>query len=231
MDRACWLNWLFEAKQRYETCILDYMVTSNHVHLLLLDNGSRDVIPKTLQLIAGRTGQEYNQRKGRQGAFWEDRYHATAVQSDDHLIRCLVYIDLNMVRAGAVAHPSEWSWSGHNEIQTPEERYARINRTTLMALLGIHDNKTLSQHHRQWINDALEKDSRQRESRWTESVAVGSKAFIVQTKEQLGLRAKGRKIDEHDEIYELRETGEDYYFTGKNSTLSPDNTYLWDAIV
>ena len=33
-------------------------------------------------------------------AFWEDRYHATAVQDGDHLIRCLVYIDLNMVRTG-----------------------------------------------------------------------------------------------------------------------------------
>lgn len=27
-----------------------------------------------MQLIAGRTAQEYNQRKMRQGAFWEDRY-------------------------------------------------------------------------------------------------------------------------------------------------------------
>ena len=138
IDRACWLNWLFEAKRRYETCILNYMVTSNHVHLLLLDSCGRGVIPRTLQLIAGRTGQEYNRRKSRQGAFWEDRYHATAVQSDDHLIRCLTYIDLNMVRAGVVAHPSEWSWSGYNEIQTPKERYTLINRTKLMALLGVH---------------------------------------------------------------------------------------------
>jgi putative transposase len=30
-----------------------------------------------MQLIAGRTAQEYNRRKNRQGAFWEDRYHAT----------------------------------------------------------------------------------------------------------------------------------------------------------
>jgi hypothetical protein len=27
-------------------------------------------------LIAGRTGQEFNQRKSRKGAYWEDRYHA-----------------------------------------------------------------------------------------------------------------------------------------------------------
>jgi REP element-mobilizing transposase RayT len=227
-DRDCWLDWLLEAKQRYETCIFNYMVTSNHVHLLLLDNGGRDVIPRTLQLIAGRTGQEYNQRKSRQGAFWEDRYHATAVQSDEHLMRCLIYIDLNMVRAGAVAHPSEWPWSGYNEIQTPKQRYALINRTKLMALLGIYDDTALSEHHRQWISDALEKDSRQRESRWTESVAVGSKTFIEQTKEQLGFRTKGRKIEENDEVYTLRETGRGYDCAGKNSTLSPENGYFWD---
>jgi putative transposase len=30
-----------------------------------------------MQLIAGRTAQEYNRRKHRDGAFWEDRYHTT----------------------------------------------------------------------------------------------------------------------------------------------------------
>ena len=116
-------------------------------------------------------------------------------------------IDLNMVRAGVVAHPSEWSWSGYNESQNPRQRYTLIDQTKLMELLGIHDYDTFSEHHRRWVNDALKKDSHQRERRWTESVAVGSKAFIEQTKQQLGFRAKGRKIDEHEETYELRETG------------------------
>jgi putative transposase len=52
-------------------------VTSNHIHLLVRDGKEGEVIPQTMQLIAGRTGQEYNQRKNRNGAFWEDRYHAT----------------------------------------------------------------------------------------------------------------------------------------------------------
>jgi len=68
------------------------MITSNHIHLLVIDDGPNDVISKSMQLIAGPTGQEYNQRKRRKGAFWEDRYHATAIESDDHLFRCMVYI-------------------------------------------------------------------------------------------------------------------------------------------
>ena len=70
-DRCRWLQWLFEAKKRYGIRILNYMVTSNHIHLLVVDGGGRDVIPKSIKLVAGRTGQEYNQRKNRNGAFWE----------------------------------------------------------------------------------------------------------------------------------------------------------------
>jgi len=66
------LRWVFEAKKRFGLSVLNYMVTSNHIHLLVKDTGS-NVIAQSMQLIAGRTAQEYNQCKGRQGAFWEDR--------------------------------------------------------------------------------------------------------------------------------------------------------------
>jgi REP element-mobilizing transposase RayT len=68
------------AKKRFGLCILNYTVTSNHIHLLVLDS-KKDVIAKSIRLIAVRTGQEYNQRKNRKGAYWEDRYHATAVEN------------------------------------------------------------------------------------------------------------------------------------------------------
>ena len=105
-DRRSYLHWLFEAKKRFGVSVLNYTVTCNHVHLLVKDTGP-GVIANSIQLTAGRTGQEYNQRKARHWAFWEDRYHATAIEADEHLHRCLVYVDLNMVRAGVVRHPSQ----------------------------------------------------------------------------------------------------------------------------
>jgi len=44
-DRHRYLQWLYQARKRYGLSILDHMVTSNHVHLLVRDNGERDVIP------------------------------------------------------------------------------------------------------------------------------------------------------------------------------------------
>ncbi len=126
-DRLRWMQWLYETRKKHHLVILNYMVTSNHTHLPVYDNGSADVIPKSVQLLAGRIGQEYNIRKKRKGAFRQDRYHAAAVETGEHLQRCLVYIDLNMVRAGIVEHPSQWYWCGYNEIQSPRRKNVLID--------------------------------------------------------------------------------------------------------
>jgi hypothetical protein len=125
--------------------------------MLVVDTGE-DVLPQSLQLIAGRTAQEYNIRKNRKGAFWEDRYHATAVQTDEHLAKCLVYIDLNMVRAGVVRHPSAYGISGYNEIQTPPKRYSIINQQALNNLFCTPEENDFRQMHREWVDHELKND-------------------------------------------------------------------------
>jgi putative transposase len=86
-DRQRYLRWVFEAKKRFGLSVLNHIVTCNHVHLLVRDTGA-NVIADSMQLIAGRSGQEYNKRKRCQGAFWEDRYHATVIQANEHVQHC-----------------------------------------------------------------------------------------------------------------------------------------------
>jgi len=140
---------LFEARKRFGLQVLDYVVTSNHIHLLVRDTDAQ-VIANSMQLIAGGTAQQYNQRKQREGAFWEDRYHATAIETDGHLHRCLVYIDLNMVRAGVVTYPEQWIHGGFAEIQAPPQRYATIDVEQLASLCGFAEVAELQTAHRRW---------------------------------------------------------------------------------
>lgn len=206
-DRRRWRHWLFTAKRRYGLTVLNYIATSNHVHLLVADRGNNE-IAAAMQLVAGRTAQEYNNRKNRNGAFWEDRYHATAVQTDDHLVHCLAYIDLNMVRAGVASHPRDWEVSGYHEIQHPRRRQGIIDHDSLRKLTGISTSDSLQRNHQQWIADKL--SSTQREPAWTESVGVGDEDFLTNLKSQLGVGGYHREIRTADNIKCLREQGNTY---------------------
>ena len=230
-DRRRWLQWLLEAKKRYGLPILNYNVTSNHIHLLVVGDGDRDVIPNSIKLIAGRTGQEFNQRKNRKGAFWEDRYHATAVESGEHLFQCLVYIDLNMVRAGVVEHPSEWSFCGYNEIQKPRRKNVLIDYERLRKLLGFNTYDRLIKDHKGWVEDYLGNGNNIRDEKWTKSIAVGSKGFVDKVKSMLGALALGRKSIEAGESYQLREPSVPYnvHLGAKKSDIASKNTYFWNV--
>lgn len=177
---------------RYGLSVLNYIATSNHIHLLCADQG-KDEIPNSLQLIEGRVAQEFNLRKKRRGAFWEDRYHATAVQTDGHLTRCLTYIDLNMVRARAVEHPREWEVSGYNEIQNPPQRRRIIDFQTLARLVGVETRAEIALLQEHLIRTEIGKS--RRVPGWTESVAVGDETYLRQLKVDLGIRGAKRTIE------------------------------------
>ncbi len=205
------------------------MVTSNHIHLLAVDSGDRDVLPRSLQLIASRTGQEYNQRKNRKGAFWEDRYHATAVEDGEHFIQCMTYIDLNMVRAGVVDHPSEWPDCGYHEIQNPRQRYAIIDRQKLTELASVDDPNSLGENHMGWLHDLLPSEGKKREEKWSTSVAVGGEKFVTRFKELLGARATGRGVTIGKGVSVLREPVVPYNddFVPEMAHLRTKNLHYW----
>jgi putative transposase len=204
-DRKRWIQWLFESKRRYGLTILNYVVTSNHIHLLVVDDKDRMTIPRAIQLTAGRHAQEFNQRKKRKGAYWEDRYHATAIETGNHLLRCIVYIDLNMVRAGVVSHPSEWACGGYHEIKSPRRKCILIDYKKLAGLSGCDSYATFQSLHRNLINNAIENDKNKREARWSQSIAVGEKQFVTEIKKRLASKALGRKAQPLDDGFQLRE--------------------------
>jgi hypothetical protein len=134
-----------------------------------------------------------------------------------------------MVRAGVVRHHGEWMYGGYHEIQNPKQRYSLINRSRLAALLGIKDNDQLSEYHRNWVEEVLKNGSNQRDAKWTESIAVGDKEFVMETKAKLGAKAIGRRELENNEGYELKESQNPYnhVFDPEKRSLRLKNDHIW----
>ena len=199
-DRQVYCGWLREGLRRFDVRLMTYCVTSNHVHLLIRSPGTLE-LAGFMQLVAGGMAQGYNARKKRSGAYWADRYHATMIEPGEHLWRCLRYIDLNMVRAGAVRHPSEWAWTGWLELLGLRKRNRLLDMNAVLEALDVDTVEAFRAQHRANVEDALTRRQLEREPWWSSAVAVGSSAFTEQMAQEL-------RADYTRKHLECREAGE-----------------------
>lgn len=95
------------------------------------------------------------------------------------------------------------------------------------------DLRDFQRAHRQWVEQELENGRAWRDDRWSESIAVGSLAFVKSVKNQLGIKASHRDVIEANGSYALREPAEAYglKFATENEALRHQNTFLWDETV
>jgi putative transposase len=187
-DRDNWLKWLFQAKKRFKIKILNYNVTCNHIHLVVTTAKENSGISEAMQLVSSRVGQMYNRRKNRKGAFWEDRYHATAIENGQHLLNCMIYVDLNMVRARKVDHPRDWKHCGFYELTAGKQRYRIVDMPEIIRFCGFD---SFTEFRTNYLN-RLEKKlpATTFEPVWSKSIAVGSKDFAERFKLELIKKAK-----------------------------------------
>src|SRR6188472_1401318 len=90
----------------------------------------------------------------------------------------MAYCDLNMVRAGVVAHPAQWPWCSYGEWMGQRRRYGGIDPNECLRELGGAVLAEFRANYDALITTRLRKDVRDREPQWTESIAVGSKVFV-----------------------------------------------------
>lgn len=111
-DFEAMLALLSESAKKFGVAVHSYVLMDNHFHLLATPS-TAEALPLMMQAVGRSYVRRFNQRHGRTGTLWEGRYRSTLVQTERYLLACMVYIDLNPVRAGMVTAPGAWRWSSH----------------------------------------------------------------------------------------------------------------------
>lgn len=111
-DYRLLLSLLEEHAKQAAVAVHAYVLMSNHFHLLATPE-TAEGIPQMMQAVGRRYVRHFNQRQTRTGTLWEGRYRSTLIQAERYLLACMVYIDLNPVRAGMVQAPAAYPWSSH----------------------------------------------------------------------------------------------------------------------
>jgi putative transposase len=202
--RRLWL-----AVRRFKIVMLNYSITSNHTHLLLkVLRAAR--ISTFMRHLEGEFAAYYNRLKHRRGTFWSERYHATLIEDGCHFWNCMYYIDLNMVRAGVVDHPRHWSWCGYQELAGLRLRYCITKLQELLQAAGMSDPSAFLAWYNVGLDHALKSAGGRREPCWTESMAVGSEAFVRRIAALSKRRKKLEVTEWADNAWYVRDPVESY---------------------
>ncbi len=135
-DLAAYAYWLKEFSVKYHVEIHAWVFMTNHVHLLVTPR-VQSAVSKLMQSLGRQYVQYFNKTYQRSGTLWEGRYKSCIVQTSEYLLQCYRYIELNPVRAGIVANPSEFAWSSYRAnalgksslLITPHNEYLQLGKT------------------------------------------------------------------------------------------------------
>lgn len=150
-DRERLLSLLHEYSQSSKVAVHAYVLMDNHFHLLLTPDDSKG-LPQMMQALGRAYVRYFNTRHGRTGTLWEGRYRSSLIDSEQYLLSCMAYIDLNPVRAGMVTDPAHHPWSSHRH------------------LIGLSRDKLVTPHALFW---SLGNTPFAREAAYAELVAAG----------------------------------------------------------
>ena len=161
-DFATMMALLAQNAHKFAVAVHAYVLMDNHFHLLATP-ATAEALPLMMQAVGRSYVRYFNQRHARSGTLWEGRYRSTLIETERYLLACMVYIDLNPVRAGMVAQPGAWQWSSHalylgqriDKLVTPHALYWALGNTPfareaayaglVQAGIGSGDQATLTE--------------------------------------------------------------------------------------
>lgn len=111
-DRELFMALLVNHAQQARVQVHAYVLMDNHVHLLVTPV-SEGGVARLMQALGRAYVRRFNHKHGRTGTLWEGRYRSTLIDEASYLLPCMVYLDLNPVRAGLVHAPEFYPWSSH----------------------------------------------------------------------------------------------------------------------
>jgi putative transposase len=111
-DYGAFLKLMKQASERIPMRLLSYCLLPNHFHLVLWPENDGD-LSKWMQWLTTAHVRRYHRHYDSSGHVWQGRFKSFPIQSDNHLLTVMRYVERNPVRAVSipVRKAQNWMWS------------------------------------------------------------------------------------------------------------------------
>lgn len=186
-DYLYYLDNLSNWKDKLSCKVYSYCLMTNHVHLIIDPGEEENNLSKLMKRIAGRQTRLVNKVEKRTGSLWEGRYKSSPISTNEYLLACCRYVELNPVRAGMVNEPGEYRWSSYRaKVGQDIEEWLDFDP----YYMGLaHTKKKRADKYAEWIKD---------------SIPEGELLLIRQSLQRGQLTGSARFVDEVEEKIKRR---------------------------
>jgi putative transposase len=100
-----------ECKLEYEIKVYSWCLMTHHVHLISDPQINSKSIGLLMKKLVARPTRRVNKLERRTGSLWEGRFKLSPIDTDNDLLQCFRYVELNPVKARMTADASGYRWS------------------------------------------------------------------------------------------------------------------------
>ena len=125
-DYAAFVALMSQARDLVPIELFAVCLMPNHFHVVLRP-ADRDSVARWVHWLLTTHAQRYNRAHGVEGRVWQGRYKAFPIESGEHLLTVLRYVERNAVRANLARRALDWHWGSAAWRRGPSSRKALLS--------------------------------------------------------------------------------------------------------
>lgn len=113
-DFCHFLSLAYAAKQKYPIQIFHYVIMNTHFHFVV-QAPTHKILSQNISYIKWHYTLWSRKKYNWMGPLWRERYRSLAIENQDYLYACGMYIEFNPVRAGICENPVDYPYSSYRK--------------------------------------------------------------------------------------------------------------------
>ena len=190
-DYQYYLESIQEWKEKLGCKVYAFCLMTNHIHLIVDPGKDVKAMGQLMKRVNGRQTRFVNKLEKRTGSLWEGRYKSSPISTEEYLLSCSRYVELNPVRAGMISDPAAYPWSSYqSKVGFKHLDWLDYDPCYMKLAATMNDRR---KKYEEWVKRIIPRGEwdliRQALQR---GQLTGSKRFIDQIEQKLNMRVEFR---------------------------------------